>query len=320
MERMRIMVVDDNTVNLATLEQELKETYEVIPMLTGRRAIKYLYREHVDLILLDVQMPIMDGIETLKEIRTLEGGVTVPVIFLTARKDAATVIAGSELGIMDYITKPFDPIDLRTRIDQVFKRLGVLPMEKEELFNRIQAIADDIREGNKTPAIKKTEEVLRYQIDEEVSGRMRVVKKKLEADDIPAATSSIERVITLLEREFDGGSHGVYPPISLAEISTRLLYVLDDIANFKLHDANDKLSNLKEYDISDPIRRGVNTAIDRLNEFDDDEAISIINSMLNQVNTELGTKRISDTNNTSNVSSGGQQASGSAYRSKYWNR
>lgn len=320
MERMRIMVVDDNTVNLATLEQELKETYEVIPMLTGRRAIKYLYREHVDLILLDVQMPIMDGIETLKEIRTLEGGVTVPVIFLTARKDAATVIAGSELGIMDYITKPFDPIDLRTRIDQVFKRLGVLPMEKEELFNRIQAIADDIREGNKTPAIKKTEEVLRYQIDEEVSGRMRVVKKKLEADDIPAATSSIERVITLLEREFDGGSHGVYPPISLAEISTRLLYVLDDIANFKLHDANDKLSNLKEYDISDPIRRGVNTAIDRLNEFDDDEAISIINSMLNQVNTELGTKRISDTNNTSNGSSSGQQASGSAYRSKYWNR
>lgn len=317
MERMRIMVVDDNTVNLATLEQELKETYDVIPMLTGRRAIKYLYREHVDLILLDVQMPIMDGIETLKEIRTLEGGVTVPVIFLTARKDAATVIAGSELGIMDYITKPFDPIDLRTRIDQVFKRLGVLPMEKEELFNRIQSIADDIREGNQTPAIKKTEEVLRYQIDEEVSGRMRVVKKKLEANDIPAATSSIERVITLLEREFDDGAHGVYPPISLAEISTRLLYVLDDIANFKLHDANDKLSNLKEYDISDSIRRGVNTAIDRLNEFDDDEAVSIINSLLNQINTELGTKRISDNNQQQQQK---QQASGSAYRSKYWNR
>ena len=90
MEKMRILVVDDNTVNLATVEQELKEKYEVIPMLSGRRAVKYLYREKVDLILLDVQMPIMDGIETLKTIRTQENGVTVPVIFLTTKKDKLT--------------------------------------------------------------------------------------------------------------------------------------------------------------------------------------------------------------------------------------
>ena len=54
MEKMRILAIDDNTVNLATLEQELKSKYEVIPMISGRRAIKYLYREQVDLILLDV--------------------------------------------------------------------------------------------------------------------------------------------------------------------------------------------------------------------------------------------------------------------------
>ena len=86
MEKMRILAIDDNTVNLATLEQELKTKYEVIPMISGRRAIKYLYRENVDLILLDVEMPIMDGIETLKEIRAQENGVTVPVIFLTAKR------------------------------------------------------------------------------------------------------------------------------------------------------------------------------------------------------------------------------------------
>ena len=88
--RMKIMVVDDNTVNLATIEQDLSDKYDIIPMLTGRRAIKYLYRETCDLILLDVQMPIMDGIETLREIRTQENGVDVPVIFLTARRDAQT--------------------------------------------------------------------------------------------------------------------------------------------------------------------------------------------------------------------------------------
>ena len=77
MNRMKIMVVDDNTVNLATIEQELSDRYDIIPMLTGRRAIKYLYRETCDMILLDVQMPIMDGIETLREIRTQENGVDV---------------------------------------------------------------------------------------------------------------------------------------------------------------------------------------------------------------------------------------------------
>ena len=54
MEKMRILAVDDNIVNLATLEQELKDEYEVIPMSSGRRAIKFLYTEKVDLILLDV--------------------------------------------------------------------------------------------------------------------------------------------------------------------------------------------------------------------------------------------------------------------------
>ena len=144
MEKMRILAIDDNTVNLATLEQELKSKYEVIPMISGRRAIKYLYRENVDLILLDVEMPIMDGIETLKEIRTQENGVTVPVIFLTAKKDKATVIDGAKLGIMDYITKPLDPEDLHERIERVFKRLGVLPMEEEELYKRVTGILSDI--------------------------------------------------------------------------------------------------------------------------------------------------------------------------------
>ena len=146
MEKMRILAIDDNTVNLATLEQELKSKYEVIPMISGRRAIKYLYREHVDLILLDVEMPIMDGIETLKEIRAQENGVTVPVIFLTAKKDKATVIDGAKLGIMDYITKPFESDDLINRIERVFKRLGMIPIEDKELLQNLQKVEANINQ------------------------------------------------------------------------------------------------------------------------------------------------------------------------------
>jgi len=224
-DKMRIMAVDDNTVNLATIEQELKDKYEVVPMLTGRRAIKYLYREKVDLILLDVQMPIMDGIETLKEIRTLENGVTIPVVFLTSRKDTATVIAGSQLGIMDYITKPFDPVDLENRIEQVFKRLGVLPMDPNELYNAVAEISRAIHEGNVKPAIAKTDEMLRYQIDEDISGRMRVAKKKLEGGNLEQAQSAVDRVLTLLDRNLDDGSQNVYPPnFSFRDFSKTFIY------------------------------------------------------------------------------------------------
>ena len=143
MEKMRILAIDDNTVNLATLEQELKSKYEVIPMISGRRAIKYLYREQVDLILLDVEMPIMDGIETLKEIRAQENGVTVPVIFLTAKKDKATVIDGAKLGIMDYITKPFNNVIVQKRV----KNAAGLYKYKMQLEERVEEQTSVLRKA-----------------------------------------------------------------------------------------------------------------------------------------------------------------------------
>ncbi len=311
------MAVDDEPVNLATIEQELKDIYDVVPMLTGRRAIKYLYRENVDLILMDVMMPIMDGIECLKEIRTLENGVTVPVVFLTGRKDAGTVIEGSKLGIMDYITKPFDGADLRNRIDQVFKRLGVLPMEQEELYGRITAIFEDMKERKFKPAISKADEVLRYQLDEEISGRMRQVKKKLENGEEDSAMVLIERVLTFMERDLDTGDKSVHPPISLAEITARLLYVKDDITNFKLKDANEKLASLKDYDIPETTRRYVNLSMDRLKDYDEEEAVSIIDKAIAGLNANLATgheqEKPEDIKDTSSSSGGG-------YRSKFFSK
>lgn len=122
MEKAIILAVDDNAVNLATLEQTLEDEYDVIPMIAGARAIKYLSRARADLMLLDVQMPEMDGIQTLEEIRKLDNGQALPVIFLTAAKDEHAAQQGNRLGIMDYIVKPFDGADLKRRIRQVLER------------------------------------------------------------------------------------------------------------------------------------------------------------------------------------------------------
>ncbi len=312
LDKMKIMAVDDNTVNLATIEQELKDQYEVIPMLTGRRAIKYLYREKVDLILLDVQMPIMDGIETLKEIRTLENGITTPVIFLTAMKDKDTVIEGSKLGIMDYITKPFDPDDLKSRIEQAFKRLGVLPMEQEELYERIVDINSNLKAGNVKPALKKVDEVLRYQIEEEISGRMRVVKQKLEQNDSTAAMAMAERVVTYMERNMENSGSSIYPPISLSELSAKLLYIQDDITNFRTHEATEKLVDIRNYDIPDNIRGNLNLAIDKLNGYDETDAQRLIKTMLDIINEEMGKRH------DNNVEENEPKTSG--YRARYFNK
>ena len=117
--KVKILAVDDNSISLATIEQELKKDYEVIPINSGERALQYLRREKPGLILLDIQMAQKDGIETLREIRRMEKCKDIPVIMLTSKQDRSSVVESSRLGIFDYVVKPFKGEDLHKRIDRV---------------------------------------------------------------------------------------------------------------------------------------------------------------------------------------------------------
>lgn len=119
--KMRILVVDDSVINLATVEQKLKDRYEVIPVNSGDKAIRCLKNERPDLILLDIKMDNMDGIETLKQIRELENGKDIPVIMLTSKGDKESIVETQKLGICDYVLKPFDPQELRMRIEKALR-------------------------------------------------------------------------------------------------------------------------------------------------------------------------------------------------------
>lgn len=120
----RILAVDDNAISLKAIDQALKNEYEVITVNSGDRAIRYLLGERPDLILLDIQMANKDGIETLKEIRTMKNGEDIPVIMLTSKNDKETIIESTKLGINDYVLKPFDSIKLQERISQTLKKAG----------------------------------------------------------------------------------------------------------------------------------------------------------------------------------------------------
>ena len=115
-----ILAVDDTAIVLTRISNTLRDDYEVITVNSGIRALKYLDQEKPDLILLDIQMAQKDGIQTLKEIRSMKDREDIPVIMLTGVEDKDFVLASAKLGICDYILKPFSSEDLLERIHRVF--------------------------------------------------------------------------------------------------------------------------------------------------------------------------------------------------------
>ncbi len=116
MEKKTILAVDDNPVNLAAIERALRDEYEVVPMAAAKRALRFLRVNSADLVLLDVMMPEMDGVEALAEMRKLPNGEKAPVAFLTGTRDEDAEARGRALGIVDYITKPFQDAALKERV------------------------------------------------------------------------------------------------------------------------------------------------------------------------------------------------------------
>lgn len=136
--RMRILAVDDSVINLASVEQKLKDRYEVVTVNSGERALRYLKNEKPDLILLDIRMADMDGIQTLKEIRAMENGADVPVIMLTSLGDKGSIVETQKLGICDYVLKPFDPQELRSRIEKALRNKTKADAEAAEVVEETE--------------------------------------------------------------------------------------------------------------------------------------------------------------------------------------
>lgn len=287
MERKKIMIVDDNSVNLATIEQDLKDVYEVVPMISGRRAIKYLYTQKVDLILLDVEMPVKDGIETLHEIRTQENGVTVPVIFLTANKEKNTVIEGSKLGIMDYIVKPVVGEELIHRIEHVFKKLGMIPVEEKEVLHMIQKVEDYIAEDKILQAASLAEEIAGYQMDEEIAGRMQNVRAKLADGEVEDANKMIQRIFAALERRL-GVKRSAVQKIDNNELVTKLLGVEHLINNFKTQEAQSYCKDILEYSMEEAVKKRIQEILECLTAFDDEGTLQKIADLCSDLKNDAG--------------------------------
>ncbi len=122
--KIKILLVDDEPDIVEFLSYNLKkEGYDVLTASNGKDAIEIAKKELPQLIVLDVMMPDMDGIETCREIREQKGLSEVLIAFLTARSEDYTQIAGFEVGADDYITKPIKPRVFISRVKALLRRL-----------------------------------------------------------------------------------------------------------------------------------------------------------------------------------------------------
>lgn len=114
-----ILVVDDNKTNLISAKNVLVEQYKVTAVMQGAQALKFLENNTCDLILLDVDMPQMDGFETLQNIKEMHLEKEPPVLFLTGNTDPETLSKCIEVGGMDVVLKPFVKSILLARIGYI---------------------------------------------------------------------------------------------------------------------------------------------------------------------------------------------------------
>jgi len=116
-ERKTIFIVDDDLTNLTVGNEVLSEYYNVFTLNSGPLLLKRLERHVPDLILLDVNMPEMNGYEVIRCVKEKEETQSIPIIFLTAQSDTESELEGLSLGAIDYISKPFSPPLLLKRIE-----------------------------------------------------------------------------------------------------------------------------------------------------------------------------------------------------------
>ena len=136
--RKKIIIVDDNASYLSIVRVLLKTHYEIYPAPSAFKLFRIIENFIPDLVLLDVNMPEMNGFEAISILKENPRYKNIPVVFLTAKDDEASAIKGLDLGASDYVTKPFSGPLLLKRISNIL----LIEQQKRELQENVVTIAE----------------------------------------------------------------------------------------------------------------------------------------------------------------------------------
>jgi len=139
-----IFVVDDNDTNLSVAKEVLKEQYRVMTLPSAAKMFALMEKVKPDLILLDIEMPEIDGFEALHQLKGNAAQADIPVIFLTSMTDSEVEVRGFQMGVIDFITKPFSAPVLQNRIkthlniDELIRERTTKLQQRTEQLQRLQ--------------------------------------------------------------------------------------------------------------------------------------------------------------------------------------
>ena len=135
LKKAKVLIVDDDPLNRLVLEKTLRQDYDVFCVESGEKALTFLKTQPVDLLILDIVMPGIDGYEVLAQIKENTTTNMLPVIFISANTSHDDEAKGLELGAMDYITKPFSAAIVRARV-----RNQLMIKQKNDLLEMLASI------------------------------------------------------------------------------------------------------------------------------------------------------------------------------------
>jgi signal transduction histidine kinase len=194
----RILIVEDTPANIQVLTATLRERgYQISVATNGHQALEVVARVHPDLILLDVVMPEMDGFETCRRLKGSEQWRQIPIIFLTAKTDAADIVKGFDLGAVDYVGKPFNAHELLARVN-THLTIDRLRRENERLLLEAQRSFEDLRAAQARLLLSETTAS---------QGRLAAVLSHELNSPIAALRSAVESLLQLYKKK-GGGDEG----------------------------------------------------------------------------------------------------------------
>lgn len=152
----KILVVDDEVEIVNLVDLYLRENHEILKANDGREALKIISMKDVDIAIVDIMMPKLNGYDLVREIRRNKN---IPIIILSAKSEGYDKVIGLNIGADDYVTKPFDPLELVARVNAQLRRVNKLSYKPEQVSTDIIEIGDISLDKDKMIVKKKGKEI-----------------------------------------------------------------------------------------------------------------------------------------------------------------
>ena len=270
-----VLLVDDRPENLLSLEELLAgQGYELVKALSGNEALRLMLKQDFALVLLDVQMPQMDGFETAELMRANPKTRHIPIIFITAgMKDLKFQFKGYDAGAVDYLAKPIEPIFLQSKVRvfaELYRQRRELELHKSNLEALVEQKTLELQRRNEE--LQATEEMLRVQIGEYEVAQHFLRQAKQEAE---AANLTKSRFLANMSHEIRTPMNGVLGMLHLlldspltteqrnmvesAQISANnLLQLLDDILDISRIEAGRLDLSISDFELHALLENTIN--------------------------------------------------------------